>query len=232
MTDIGFSPGCVLAIGVFLVSAAVVLLWTPTHSANAWMSTAQANAQPVASFSQPTHVAAVTDVVADTSVPEYDLRAIEREIHEGINAERTQHKLSLLTYADSLHRLGIVHSRDMAQRGFFGHNNPEGEGVNDRATALGLSCVRTLDEQTTARGFGENLYRGSLFNRYRDIFQNGQRIRREFDWKTESDIATDVVRGWMDSPGHRANILEEQYATEAIAFYADGTDFFVTQIFC
>jgi uncharacterized protein YkwD len=153
-------------------------------------------------------------------------------VHEGINAERTDRGLPALTYADSLRRLGIVHSRDMARRGFFGHNNPDGEGVNDRASDLGLSCVRQLNERSTTRGFGENLYSGTLFTRYRDIIQNGERLRREFDWKTESEIANDVVQGWMNSPGHRSNILEKRYALEAIAVHVDGTDFFVTQIFC
>jgi uncharacterized protein YkwD len=223
MTDSGFSLRRGFAVGGLLVGLAVSL-WTSTRSADAFVESA--HARPVAVFSQPVSAA------ADTTVPAYDLRAIEHAIHEGINAERTQRGRSSLAYADSLHRLGLVHSRDMAERGFFGHNNPGGEGVNDRAAALGLSCVRQLDDQTTARGFGENLYRGTLFNRYRDVFQDGERIRREFDWKTESEVASDVVQGWMDSRGHRTNILEKRYATEAIALHADGTDFFVTQIFC
>lgn len=171
-------------------------------------------------------------VVRDTTIPAYDVAEIERLIHERINSERTRRSLDPLSYADSLRRLGLIHSRDMAERGFFSHVNPDGEGVNDRAYRLGLTCERAIDERTTATGFGENLYRGTLFTRYRDIFQNGERLRREFDWKTEEDIARDVVGGWMDSPGHRANILEPLYATERIAVYVDGTDFFVTQIFC
>lgn len=220
MPDSELSPRLVFAACVLFASVVAASLWTATGSADASMMTSMMKTE------------ATEQPAADTTLPEYNLRAIEQAIHEGINAERTDRGLSPLTYADSLHRLGIVHSRDMARRGFFGHNNPDGDGVNDRATALGLSCVRQLDERTTACGFGENLYRGTLFNRYQDVFQNGQRIRREFDWKTASEIAADVVQGWMDSPGHRSNILEKRYATEAIALHADGTDFFVTQIFC
>jgi len=171
-------------------------------------------------------------VVRDTTVPAYDVAEIERLIHLRVNVERTDRSLDSLSQADSLRPLGRMHSRDMAQRGFFGHSNPDGEGVNERAARLGLTCERAIDERTTATGFGENLYRGTLFTRYRDVIQNGERLRREFDWKTEEGIARDVVGGWMDSPGHRANILEPLYATHRIAVYVDGTDFFVTQIFC
>ena len=187
---------------------------------------------PEAHRTAPSSPSSLPRAIADTTVPDYDIQTIEHQIHEEINAERTKRERSPLVYADSLHHLGMIHSHDMADRGFFGHNNPDGQGVNERAATLGLSCVRQIDERTTARGFGENLYRGTLFSRYQDVFQDGQPVRREFDWKTESAIASDVVQGWMNSPGHRANILEDRYAIEAIAVHVAGTHFFVTQIFC
>lgn len=226
MNEPGFPRGPVFARLVPFVGCVIALLWMAPDVATTFGDVATAR-----SLSAVERLDA-SAARSDTTVPDYDIQTIERQIHEGINTERTKRELSPLTYVDSLHRLGMTHSHDMAERGFFGHENPDGQGVNDRATTLGLSCVRQLDERTTARGFGENLYRGTLFRRYQDIFQDGQRIRREFDWKTESEIASDVVQGWMNSPGHRSNILEVRYAVEAIAVHTDDTHFFVTQIFC
>lgn len=223
-----------MAVRISTILTALLIGFTATSTCGTTCRTTAPSHRslPGAHGTSPPAPSSPSRAIADTTVPGYDTQTIERQIHDGINAERTQRELSPLTYADSLHHLGMIHSHDMADRGFFGHKNPDGKGVNERAATLGLSCVRQIGERTTARGFGENLYRGTLFSRYQDVFQDGQRVRREFDWKTESAIALDVVQGWMNSPGHRANILEDRYAIEAIAVYAVGTHFFVTQIFC
>jgi uncharacterized protein YkwD len=47
-----------------------------------------------------------------------------------------------------------------------------------------------------------------------------------------TELAERVVDGWMDSPGHRENILTNQFKGEGIGVYSrpDGT-VFVTQNF-
>lgn len=164
--------------------------------------------------------------------PDVDVEALERRIHERVNAFRTEHGLPPLSWADSLRPLARIHSRDMAERDFFGHVNPSGEDVNDRARRLGLSCTRVLNDSTQTSGFGENLYWATGYHSYRDEFRNGSRVGRTYDWKSEAEMARGTVTGWIESPGHRANLLEARYTTESIGVVVREQKFYVTQIFC
>jgi uncharacterized protein YkwD len=40
-----------------------------------------------------------------------------------------------------------------------------------------------------------------------------------------------AVKGWMDSPGHRANILRSEYRETGIGVWRNGNDYYVTQLF-
>lgn len=40
-----------------------------------------------------------------------------------------------------------------------------------------------------------------------------------------------AVEGWMDSPGHRENILRSQYRETGIGVWQDGETYYVTQLF-
>jgi uncharacterized protein YkwD len=40
-----------------------------------------------------------------------------------------------------------------------------------------------------------------------------------------------AVEGWMDSPGHRENILRSQYRETGIGVWRDGQTYYVTQLF-
>lgn len=40
-----------------------------------------------------------------------------------------------------------------------------------------------------------------------------------------------AVEGWMDSPGHRENILRPQYRETGIGVWQDGNTYYVTQLF-
>lgn len=168
----------------------------------------------------------------DAQGPDVDVRALERRIHRGVNAQRAEHGLPPLQWADSLRVLALVHSRDMDERSFFGHVNPSGGDANDRATALGLDCQRQLDEGQRIVGFGENLYAATRYESYREEYQNGRLVGRTYDWKTEAEMARETVTGWMNSPGHRANVLDARYAVEAIGIHVGDERFYVTQIFC
>jgi len=64
-----------------------------------------------------------------------------------------------------------AHNADMAARGFFAHDNPDGDSPSDRAQAAGY-----------ASGAGENIAAGQ-----NDVFESH--------------------RGWLDSLGHRLNVL-------------------------
>lgn len=64
---------------------------------------------------------------------------------------------SKLEWNEDIWEVAIAHSRDMCERGFFAHNNPEGQSPSDRARAAGLDY-----------GLGENIAKN--FNPYQAQF--------------------------------------------------------------
>ncbi len=100
-----------------------------------------------------------------------------------INRERRARGLRSLRASRALTRPAQRHSADMASRRYFSHTSPTGSTMNARIARSGYTRGR--------RGWtiGENIAWGS---------------------GTRSTPAS-IVRAWMRSPGHRANILAGRY---------------------
>ncbi|WP_148667929.1 CAP domain-containing protein, partial [Streptomyces sp. WAC05950] len=104
-----------------------------------------------------------------------------------VNQERAQAGCGPVRANPPLAALAGAFSKDMATRGFFGHDDPDGNTPWDRAAKAGLSG---LGAENIARGQGD---------------------------------AESVMKAWMDSPGHRANILNCEFRTLGVgAHFAAG----------
>jgi uncharacterized protein YkwD len=120
------------------------------------------------------------------------------------------------------------HSRDMAARAFFSHTNPEGQDATARGKLAGFTCRKQITRNTFHEGLGENLFQDNLYTRIR-ITGN----ERSYDWNTFEDIAAHSVKGWMNSPGHRRNILDKNYGQTGIGIaVSDDDKVYITQLFC
>ncbi len=75
--------------------------------------------------------------------------ALEREIFEAINAARQAQGLPPYQADEQLTALALAHAKDMAERDYFSHVTPEGQTLDDRFRANGL----------TAPIYGENIQR-------------------------------------------------------------------------
>jgi uncharacterized protein YkwD len=140
--------------------------------------------------------------------PPFDAATLELLFHDGVNAERVANGLAPLAWLESALPLPRAHSADMAERDYFAHVNPEGEDPSARAERLGIDCPE-------GAGFGENLamtalYDGILTRTFPD------RVETEYDWTSMEEVVASIVKGWMESPGHRANILEPGYVSHAV----------------
>ena len=100
-----------------------------------------------------------------------------------VNAERKTRGLAALARDGRLDTAARRHAADMVERQYFAHRSPEGRQSSDRIRAAGYLA------SATTWVVGENLAWGTY------------------------DLATPraIVKAWMRSPGHRANMLDRRY---------------------
>ncbi|MBX9765178.1 hypothetical protein K2X83_00890, partial [Patescibacteria group bacterium] len=131
---------------------------------------------------------------------DYLAAVISSAVVELTNIDRAQNELLSLKVNPVLERAAQLKANDMAAKGYFAHNSPEGLTPWHWFKAAGYNFVYA----------GENL------------------AVRFYD-------SVDVVKAWMDSPGHRANILNSHFTEIGIGI-AEGTfegrpTVFVVQMF-
>jgi|SRR5215210_8089990 len=114
---------------------------------------------------------------------EISKRKLVRATLCALNVERRQRGLRKLKLSKRLSKAARRHAADMARRNYFSHSSPSGASFIDR--------IRRAGYLLGARSWtaGENIAWGS-----------GRRA---------APRAT--VRAWMNSPGHRANILKGRF---------------------
>ena len=158
--------------------------------------------------------------------PSISVQDLEQRVHSLINSERKARGLSALGLDARLSRIARDHSRDMASRSFFSHDSPEGHDFSFRYREQGYSCAIRIG--TTIHSGAENIALGHVYRSIRTV--NGV---VSYDWYTLEQIARKTVQGWMNSPGHRRNILTPHWQNQGIgiAIAPDGT-VYVTQNFC
>lgn len=103
------------------------------------------------------------------------------------NAERSKNGLSPLKWDSSLASLAEKHCKDMIERNFFSHNNPDGETPFDRMKKAGILYMVA----------GENIAAGQ--------------------YSPEA-----VVESWMNSEGHRKNILNPNFTYLGVGVIKGG----------
>jgi uncharacterized protein YkwD len=168
-----------------------------------------------------------SDPIVHPTPPDIDLDELALRVHELINEEREKHDLAVLDWDSRLARIAELHSDDMAEREYFDHVNPDGEDPSDRAERRGYDCFKIQGAYYTI-GIGENIMQGWLYDSV--YYVGGAPI---YQWITEEEIAELTVSGWMDSEGHRKNILTESYDKEGIGV-ASTSDYklYITENFC
>ena len=137
---------------------------------------------------------------------------LELKVHAGINAERVKAGASPLKWEEQLAAVARSHSDDMTSQGYFSHDTPEGLGPSDRIDRSGYSCWKA-----SHYGVAENIAIETTLG--------------NLDW-----TAAEAVQGWMNSPGHRTNLLGRQYDRTGIgASFGTWRGYravYLTQVFC
>jgi uncharacterized protein YkwD len=137
---------------------------------------------------------------------------IEMTAHLIINDIREKNGFRRLEYNDKLARIAEDHSYDMAIKKFFSHANLRGEKVGTRAKNIGYRY----------KLIGENIHKFST---------------SRFSKMHKEDIIgvilygfPDDPSGWMYSPGHKANILNQQYSEQGLGIFIVGNTCLTTQV--
>ncbi len=153
---------------------------------------------------------------------------LEQRVHELINQQRAIHNLPLLSRDPALSEIARDHSEDMAARNYFAHVDPDGETPTDRAADAGYNCRKEYASYYTY-GIAENLFQNNLYSSA-TYYSNR---KTEYDWSSQEEIAQTTVGGWMNSTGHRENILTPSFDREGIGVaIAPDSRVYITEDFC
>ncbi|MNS52443.1 Cysteine-rich secretory protein family protein [compost metagenome] len=132
--------------------------------------------------------------------------AIEESIFAMVNRERATAGLSALSHETALRNVARLHSIDMSAKNYFAHNDPDGKTPADRLRAANIGFS----------AWAEN-------------------IRWVSAPRTDAanDIMYEPVTGWMNSAGHRANILNGNLTQMGVGVYLNPgrTRYYATQVF-
>lgn len=162
-------------------------------------------------------LASAQEVLEDDPLDEAE---IERAIHDRSNDVRQARGKPPLDFDTRLRSVARSHSEDMADRGYFSHESPDGERHGDRYNRAGINCGASAENiaWTVADG---------------DVKTESGTVDHD---RNETSIARGLVRQWMNSPGHREILLDGQWQSEGIGIAVtetdDGTRVYATQNFC
>jgi len=150
---------------------------------------------------------------------------VEQLVHQEINDRRTANGLEPIAYDPTLASIAEDHSQDMIDRDFFAHENPDGDDFDDRYDRAGYNCRVATGSGTYSTG-GENIAQ----TWWDEQITTSQGTVR---YDTEAELAEGIVGQWMNSTGHRENILTDHWESEGIGVaITDGDEVLVTQNFC
>lgn len=116
---------------------------------------------------------------------------------EYVNELRKQNDRNLITWDDRVYDLAVFRTKDMYERKYFDHVTPEGKCVKDFQGDYGLS------QYSIAENAGAQAW--NLDN-------------KNMNYDTTVDVRAQV-NGWMESRGHRYNLLYPDHIIGAIGCY-------------
>jgi len=156
------------------------------------------------------------------------------------NRHRVQHDLAPFTYSAALEYIARQHSLDMATHDFFSHHGVVSgrETLTQRLTLIGVTNANAAENISTLTALeyedGRPVYSPEQNGGYFSYRYRGDPL----ELRTYASAARIVLEQWLDSPGHRQNILNPDvgYLGVGTAFYEDESfhgmpKFMVTQNF-
>ena len=159
--------------------------------------------------------------------PPVTLLNLEKELHREINRVRQGKGLLPLTWDPHLKIIAKQHSQEMLEMNYFDHFNPAGETPTERGLKNNYVC-RIIEGELMREGLAENLFKTSLYE-----FKTVQGAETNYEWRTNQQIINNIISKWLESPGHRKNMLHQDYQKTGIGISLnDNYEIWITQDFC
>lgn len=152
----------------------------------------------------PTNTTGVPEVTASQH-PDVNGEQLEIAIYEEVNERRIDADLEPLVHSERVRLIARLHSKDMADRNFFSHTNPDGDGSRERHSRYN-GCEHT----------NENIFKWPQITTY-----------------DPDEISNEAVDWWANSPGHNSNMMSEYRTVTGVGVHVtDNGTLYVTQDFC
>lgn len=171
---------------------------------------------PAACASSPSAAASVklddatTRALAQPVTPEtFDATTLQIALFHASNAARAQHGRAPLAYDARLALAAQLHAERMIQLSFFSHTDPHDAALaapGDRARAMGIPNPFIAENIAQQQSID--------YQSGRPVYQRGGRGKFSYTPdgpilppRTYAQLADTLIQQWMDSPGHRKNML-------------------------
>lgn len=128
------------------------------------------------------------------------LSPLEAAVLQETNNVRAQNNLPPYTEDDTLSSVARAHSADMQSHNYFSHNDLSGCSPSCRLDNVGYAW----------QAMGENIHMMSGFN------------------LSVADAAKKIVTDWMNSPDHKANLLNATYTKVGVGISQQGDSIYTT----
>ena len=137
-----------------------------------------------------------------TSTSTNFMAQVEQSIFNKVNEERAKAGVPALTYNTTMEKYARIKSQDMGDNNYFSHEDLSGN----------LITTQMKKDGVTYRAWGENIaYVGGMTD--------------------PNAIADKIMTNWMNSSGHRANILSTNFSSIGVGVYKSGNRVYATQEF-
>lgn len=144
-------------------------------------------------------------VVEASAYPGIDGEQLEIAIYEEVNERRVSAGRNRLVHSEKVRLIARIHSKDMADRGFYDHTNPDGLGSRGRH-----------EKYDGCKDTNENI-----------------NLLIYIETNATYETAEAVVDSWANSPGHNKSMMTSyDHVTGVGVYVTENKSLYVTQNFC
>jgi len=133
------------------------------------------------------------------------MQQIKSEIYRFTNEFRSRAGVQQVSYCNKLDWMGQIHTNEMYTHRFFEHENPyckKVETLSDRVSYCRLTEMYDM--------YGENLADYPAVSDTKVLLNSRGEVLDAHKQRTlfsPTELSRNIVTGWYNSPGHRANLL-------------------------